>query len=305
MGLERVGVDDDFFDVGGYSLIAVRLFAKIKRAYGIDLSLSTLFEAPTIATCAAVIAGELGITLEHDTDTADAVLPEDALLDPRTLAPEAAPATAPELPVIAHTRRATGWSPLVEIQAGSTDPPRLLLRPRRRGQRAQLPLSGRAPRAGQPFYGLQARGVDGKLPPLTRVEDMAALYISEIRRVQPHGPYFLGGYSGGGVIAFEMAQQLRRAGEQTAMLVFIDTFCPVVQTRHHDAGERARRLRERGLVATFSSWIERARYLQRNQLKSLRREGQQAGWPGRAPRPPRALDDHHLSHGAGPVPACA
>ena len=123
--------------------------------------------------------------------------------------------------------------------------------------------------AGQTVYGLQARGVDGRLTPLTRVEDMAALYVEAMRSVQPSGPYLLSGYSGGGVIAFEMAHQLRQQGQETALLAMIDTLCPVVQTRHHDAGERARRLRERGLVATFSSWIERARYLQRNQLKSL------------------------------------
>jgi thioesterase domain-containing protein len=124
--------------------------------------------------------------------------------------------------------------------------------------------------AGQTVYGLQARGVDGRLNPLTRIEDMASLYVDAIRSVQPSGPYLLSGYSGGGVIAFEMARQLRQQGQETALLAMIDTLCPVVPTRHHDVGERARRLRDRGLVATISSWIERARYLQRNQLKTLR-----------------------------------
>jgi amino acid adenylation domain-containing protein len=74
----------------------------------------------------------------------------------------------------------------------------------------------------QPFYGLQARGLDGKREPFTRIEDMAAHYIKEIRMVQPNGPYFLGGHSFGGSVAFEMAQQLDRQGEKVAFLALFD-----------------------------------------------------------------------------------
>ena len=75
----------------------------------------------------------------------------------------------------------------------------------------------------QPFYGLQCQGLDGSCPPLARIEEMATLYIKEIRRVQPHGPYFIGGYCMGGTIAFEVAQQLRAEGEQIALLALFDT----------------------------------------------------------------------------------
>jgi thioesterase domain-containing protein len=75
----------------------------------------------------------------------------------------------------------------------------------------------------QPFYGLQSQGLDGGCSPLTKVEDMAALYLKEIRRVQAHGPYFLGGYCMGGTVAFEVAQQLREEGEPVAMLTLFDT----------------------------------------------------------------------------------
>jgi amino acid adenylation domain-containing protein len=78
----------------------------------------------------------------------------------------------------------------------------------------------------QPVYGLQAQGLDEKQPFHTCVEDMAASYIGEIRSVQPHGPYFLGGYSFGGVVAFEIAQQLRAQGEESKLVVLFDTFCP-------------------------------------------------------------------------------
>ncbi|PWT80702.1 MAG: non-ribosomal peptide synthetase [Acidobacteria bacterium] len=78
----------------------------------------------------------------------------------------------------------------------------------------------------QPFYGLQAQGMDGKRPRHTRVEDMAAHYLVEIRTVQPNGPYFLGGASFGGTAAFEMAQQLSANGEEVALVALFDTTGP-------------------------------------------------------------------------------
>jgi amino acid adenylation domain-containing protein len=73
----------------------------------------------------------------------------------------------------------------------------------------------------QPFYGLRPHGQDGRQAPAT-VEEMAGDYIKEIRTLQPEGPYFLGGYSFGGIVVFEMAQQLRRQGQKIALLVLID-----------------------------------------------------------------------------------
>ncbi|MFP2929420.1 alpha/beta fold hydrolase [Pyxidicoccus sp. 3LG] len=74
----------------------------------------------------------------------------------------------------------------------------------------------------QPFYGLQSQGLDGAQPPLEAVEEMAAYYIEAIRTVQPHGPYLLGGWSMGGMVAFEMARQLQRRGEHVEVLALID-----------------------------------------------------------------------------------
>jgi oxalate---CoA ligase len=76
----------------------------------------------------------------------------------------------------------------------------------------------------QPFYGIQAVGVDGKRPPFSRIEDMAAHYIAELRKYQPAGPYFLGGFSMGGWVAFEMTRQLCAAGERVALLALIDAY---------------------------------------------------------------------------------
>ena len=76
----------------------------------------------------------------------------------------------------------------------------------------------------QPFYGLQSRGLNDDLPPDKRVEDMAAHYIKEMREVQPQGPYFIGGRSLGGMVAFEMAQQLRAQGQAIGLLALLDTY---------------------------------------------------------------------------------
>ena len=78
----------------------------------------------------------------------------------------------------------------------------------------------------RPFYGLQSRGLDGKDRPLTRIEDIAAAFLEELRQVQPHGPYNLLGVCMGGVVAYEMAQQLRAAGQEVAPLVLIDAWLP-------------------------------------------------------------------------------
>jgi thioesterase domain-containing protein/acyl carrier protein len=76
----------------------------------------------------------------------------------------------------------------------------------------------------QPFYGLQSAGLDGKNAPHTRVEDMAEHYIKEMKELQPAGPYFIGGRSLGGIVAFEMAQQLRARGEKIGVLALLDTY---------------------------------------------------------------------------------
>ena len=76
----------------------------------------------------------------------------------------------------------------------------------------------------QPFYGFQAKGLDGKSQPHTTIKQMAAHYLKEMREIQPHGPYLIGGRSSGGTIAFEMACQLEAMGERVQVLALLDTF---------------------------------------------------------------------------------
>src|SRR5690606_37216807 len=107
------------------------------------------------------------------------------------------------------------WAPLVPIRTGGTRTPLFLAHAVGGNVLNYQHLAKKLP-ADQPVYGLQAIGLDGHTPPLQRVEDMARRYVAEIRQVQPQGPYRLAGGSMGGIIAFEMAQQLVAAGQQVA-----------------------------------------------------------------------------------------
>jgi len=123
------------------------------------------------------------------------------------------------------------WSPLVPIQPAGSKPPFFCVHPI---FGVVFPYYELAYCLGldQPFYGLQPLGLDGEQPPLTRIEDMATHYIEALRRVQPDGPYFLGGWSFGGLVAFEMAQQLLASGHQVALLAILDTLAPVSGNIH-------------------------------------------------------------------------
>ena len=85
--------------------------------------------------------------------------------------------------------------------------------------------------ADQPFYALQPEGLDGKRPCLTSVAEMAERYIREIRRVQPEGPYRIGGYSFGGLVAYEMALQLRAQEQEVGLLALFDTYPGKMESR--------------------------------------------------------------------------
>jgi acyl transferase domain-containing protein/thioesterase domain-containing protein/acyl carrier protein len=199
LGIDQIGVDDSFFDLGGHSLIAVRLFAQVKKAYGVDFPISVLFEAPTIAACAAMIAEQTGASLT-DTGTDNVV----------------------QMP---KRRRFKHLVPMHDGEGGSK-PPFFLVA----GMFGNvLNLRHLATLAGRdrPFYGLQARGLFGGEDPHDRIEDAAADYIAEIRQMQPHGPYSLGGFSGGGITAYEMARQLEAAGEVVDIVVMLDTPLPL------------------------------------------------------------------------------
>ena len=176
LGIDSVGLDDNYFDLGGDSALTVQLFVQLEKAFGIKVPLPMLFEAPTVREFAGVLRA-------------------------------------------AGADR--GVSPLVPIQPNGSHPPFFCVHGAAGNVSIYQDLS-RYLSPDQPFYGLQSQGLDGKLPPLTSIEDMAALYLREIKMVQPHGPYSLGGHGVGGAIAFEMAQQLQQSGEVVGLLALFD-----------------------------------------------------------------------------------
>jgi len=112
-------------------------------------------------------------------------------------------------------------SPLVRIQPDGSRPPLFLIHPGGGGVLCYAELA-RALGPDQPLYGLQAPGLDGELPPLDRIAAMADLYLEAIRAVHPAGPWHLGGWSFGGLVAYEMACRLAGQGEPAGLVAILD-----------------------------------------------------------------------------------
>jgi len=194
LGIDEVGVHDSFFDLGGHSLIAVRLFARIRKLFSVDLPISALFTADTVEAGAGLIRSML--------PTADSGGAQSTTL----------PSVYTYLvPMHARDERDTTPFFLVAGMFGNV-----------------LNLRHLSNQIGtdRPFYGLQARGLFGGDQPHETFEEMATAYLRDVRDVQPQGPYLLGGFSGGGITALEMARQLRAAGETVSLLAMLDTPAP-------------------------------------------------------------------------------
>lgn len=225
LGVEGVGIRDSFFDLGGHSLIAVRLFNEISDKFGADLPMSVLMQSPTIAGLAELVRGGPHV------EGADEGVP---------VAPASAPAALRFRHVVPmHAGPVAGRTPLF-IVAGMFG--------------NVLNLSHLANLLGEdrPFYALQARGLYGDAPPHESFEEAAADYLVELRQVQPEGPYLLGGFSGGGLIAYEMARQLIEAGEQVQAVLMLDT--PAREIPHFSLRDK---------IAIFTQGLQRggARFL--------------------------------------------
>ncbi|WP_136442059.1 type I polyketide synthase [Pacificoceanicola onchidii] len=206
LGVQNVGAEDSFFDLGGHSLIAVRLFAMVKKAFRVDFPISVLFEAPTIRKCAALIAEQTG-----HVEMSDAT--------PQEAKPE---------------RRFKHLVAMHDGDGGARQP--FFLIAGMFGNVLNLRHLAHLLGSDRPFYGLQAKGLLGGEEPHKTIAEAARDYIEEMRQVQPEGPYMLGGFSGGGITAYEIAHQLEAMGEEVSLVVMLDT--PLPQRRPLEFADR-------------------------------------------------------------------
>jgi thioesterase domain-containing protein len=181
---DDINLRDDFFEVGGHSLLAAELCTEIERIFGQHLPLSALFNARTPKAMATALSQD-------------------------------------------------GWKPqwesLVTIQSGGALPP-LFLIPGVGGNVVGFAALARALGADQPVYGFQSCGFNGKEKPLTRIEDIARRFVNELEKTPIDGPFLLAGVCMGGLVAFEMAQQLLKHGKKVALLILIETWLPSAMT---------------------------------------------------------------------------
>jgi len=176
LGVRPVGIQDDFCDLGGDSLSAVRLLARVKQEFGEELPLAALVEAPTVETLSEILCPN------------GRVLPSNSM---------------------------------VTFQSQGSRPP-LILCPGIDGHAFRFRALARRLGPDLPVYSLRLPYQGGLWPRLSTHEELAAHCLRDIQERQPSGPYYLAGYSFGGLVVFEIAQQLIDRGEQVGMVALLD-----------------------------------------------------------------------------------
>ncbi|MGY0487949.1 amino acid adenylation domain-containing protein [Streptomyces sp. WG-D5] len=222
---EGAGPDDAFFDLGGTSLLAVRLVNRVREELGAELTIGSLFASPTPAALAARID-------------------------------DAAPVSADALGVV------------LPLRAEGIRPPLFAIHPAGGISWCYAGLTARLGR-DQPVHGLQARGLTSQDPLPATLWEQAADYVDEIRRIQPHGPYRLIGWSVGGILAHTVAVLLQEAGETVELLALLDAF-PAEQWRERPAPEEGDALTAVLRMAGFERTDEATR---EDVLATLRKAG--------------------------------
>ncbi len=203
LGHPRVSAGDNFFDLGGHSLLAVQVINKLKKRTGKALPLTALLEAPTVEELAALI--------EPPGPAADALVTApsaSASIDLGAGASQSKP-----LGAVGRT--------IIPIKKGADRQPLFLVHDGL-GETLLYRTLAHKLDPGHAVYGLQpAVRADGSFI-YTRIADMAAAHLAQIKSVQPQGPYLIAGLCAGGVIAQEMAVQLQAQGQHTSYLGILD-----------------------------------------------------------------------------------
>ena len=231
LGVEHVELEDDFFALGGHSLIGVRLFAKIRKTYQVDLELATLFEARTVRQLAQLIRKS-------------------------------------QQPVVTEQKN---WSCLIALQPNGSRPPLFCVHAIG-GDVIFYERLARALGPSQPFYAFRSTLASQDNMSEPTIEEMAAVYIKEMRSFYPQGPYLLGGLSFGGLLAFEMAQQLQAQGVEPVLVALFDASTPE-SDKPLEATLRVSKFRQKLRQGGISYLMQRAavkrEYWQRKWLRHI------------------------------------
>ena len=209
LGVDRVGAEDSFFELGGDSLLAMRLIARVREALDAEVPIRGMFTATPAGIAELVEAraagqGEPGVEMEIS-DELKALLPG-------------------TLPDGAAAGNGSGdFDVLLPIRPAGDRPPLFCLHPGEGLSWRYLGLLRYIP-ADYPLYGVQARGLAQAEALPHSIEEMCDDYISQIRRIQPAGPYHLLGWSFGGIVAHAIATRLEDQGERVALLASLDGF---------------------------------------------------------------------------------
>jgi thioesterase domain-containing protein len=201
--LDKVGIYDHFFELGGSSIQGAMLINRLQQLLGEPVYVVALFDAPTIDGLAHYLNEAFPGAVRR-------------LFGPESLA---------AVPV--HPQRPRTNELVVPLQTEGSLSPWFMVHPPGGIVVCYQALAHRLGRE-RPFYGIRSRGLhgEGEDELSGRMEEMAAEYVAAVRAIQPQGPYYLGGWSAGGLVALEMAQQLLVAGEKTALLALLDTTPP-------------------------------------------------------------------------------
>lgn len=222
LGVQEINRDDDFFALGGHSLMALRMFSRINREFDKSLPLATLLQHPTIASLATMLVPE---------KKAEAQAP-------------------PDVPSKGN---------IVTLSKGGSDTPLFCIHGGDGGVLFYRGLAALMP-AEMPIHAIESLelGNSGKIEECTIVETAAA-YISNLQTIQPTGPYRLAGYSFGGVVAHEMACQLVKMGHKVEFLGLFDTHNPAAPSRSYGLPERLRVFWQQNSDLPFWSRVKRVR----------------------------------------------
>ncbi|NEO94893.1 MAG: amino acid adenylation domain-containing protein, partial [Moorea sp. SIO3G5] len=218
--LEAVGIHDNFFAIGGNSLLVIRVHNKLQELLGRELKIVELFTNPTVHSLSQHIAQIYTQEVYIETSKTHGDKPSTKVTNSKKSSNFIKSINQPTISEPSDSPSDL-FPCLIPIQPEGNKSPFFCLPP---VAGVVFPYFDLASLLGKdrPFYGIQSLGFMENEKLLTSIEEMASYYIKAIRTVQPHGPYYLGGWSLGVLIAFEMARQLEEIGEVTDRLILID-----------------------------------------------------------------------------------